>query len=691
MTTLQLAFEFEVKKPEGLDVPFEAERFLAWDGDYAATYLKRKVELKGNIFESEERIYAPGSASFRATIPQRKTPYYHAGTYTYGNEDAGQSFWLAFSYCEQLAIAHSLMKPGNFNLATPNAGRSLFPHWVEFSYDEETGTVKYDLGFAFYNLMHKGKSINLQTGRPPARFWIHTEYPISSDSGAHYLDYNLSWFGYQHDGAFSRPLFGTYRELEDFIGSDGFKSYQGSYAYRHLREQPWLVSTSPIYFMPTLVLRKMTTSGKSDFWNQICEYSINLFATRTKLLFETYPGSSNFLWNRLNSKIYGLDNSSKLIVSKRNEANVVTTTSYIDILGKFLTAKSLRDMIDMFLPYDKPPVASVPFYKHVLGSLIALLSNTEELEGWTDVHWVRAFEAVRDAYVVIGELVMASDVNVLNAVSVDDVMVRTNSRITSDTSRAYRTSSMAQTRAAVRAMLSNEWFAQFDRPKQWRLLTSLVSSEDDQPVRVLNDTWTMLEQIKAKDEEALADIPRRHIKDIGSFHDYVVKTYNAVKYKPVKYDMESLTWLTDFGLDIPETDIQFVIPEDTNVVREWGSKQGHCIGSYADSMAKKTTILLGVWDKKEKGWIGHIQLNPPTPNHSMSLPDLKSDFEQVYATHKWARFISVSQFYGRHNSRVADEYHEVVKRHLSAAVFAWWLKQAEQTKEEAQANGTAAI
>jgi hypothetical protein len=692
MTAIQLALSFEIPKPKDLAISDKAAAFLDWQGDYAAINLKRKVEMSGVIFEDESRLYAPGSVHFAATVPQRKKPYTYNGNSEWSGFSAESTYHLAFAYCEAMAVQYSLMDKTKTHMADPHVNRTVFPHHVEFSYDEETGTISYDLGLAFYDLNYGYKKVDIRPGRPPARFWLHVEYPISEDSGAHYLDFDKSWFGYQYDTCFSYPVFGSYHALDNWIGQERKK--KNTYISRQVGAGDGLIGATAAFIMPPLILRKMR-GGSSKFWTTVVENSVNLFTTRTKLLFETYPGSSNFLVNRMSDGFAAVDRGSAFATAKAvatQSRGGLYNGSDVDLMGKFLTARSLKDLIDLFVPYERPPIASAPFYKHVLNTLATMLSNAEEIERWDGQHWRAAFEAVRDAYIIMAELVLATDVNALNAFGVDEVLLRTQARL--DTSARRRTSYIYTNniRDSINLMMKNKWFAEFEKTKQWRLFKSLITTEDDQPIRVLNETRSMLEQIYAKDPDALNEISRRHIKDIGTLHHEVIKVFNAVKHKPVQYKDELVEWLTSYGLDIPETNLKFVVPEDTNVVRNWGTLQGHCIGTYADNMARGTTILLGVWDAEAEGWIGHVQMEPiKEAGEIVTSAGAKNGFDDLYALVGHTRFISVRQFYGRHNSAVAPEYHDLVKRHLSQAVFAWWLKQAEQTKEEAQANGKAAV
>lgn len=125
------------------------------------------------------------------------------------------------------------------------------------------------------------------------------------------------------------------------------------------------------------------------------------------------------------------------------------------------------------------------------------------------------------------------------------------------------------------------------------------------------DLVSMVNTLDSKEPEWPTMIETRRVKNRKDFHDEVVKVYNAVKFKPTPIDLTiSYPFMPSHRVPVPGTTYELVAAKDTNEIREWGQKQGHCVGSYADRVANAETTILGIWDKKTNDWVAHIQLNP---------------------------------------------------------------------------------
>lgn len=60
------------------------------------------------------------------------------------------------------------------------------------------------------------------------------------------------------------------------------------------------------------------------------------------------------------------------------------------------------------------------------------------------------------------------------------------------------------------------------------------------------------------------------------------------------------------GEIIPGTDIEVILPQDTNEPRLWGNEQNHCIGDYVNRMAQGRVILMGF--RAKGSWVGHASI-----------------------------------------------------------------------------------
>jgi hypothetical protein len=209
-------------------------------------------------------------------------------------------------------------------------------------------------------------------------------------------------------------------------------------------------------------------------------------------------------------------------------------------------------------------------------------------------------------------------------------------------------------------MLANETFKNFPRSKQYRLLVEFLQWGPE-AVRVSADLFKMLSTINTTvvDEDVKVRIEARQVRNLTTFHDQAVYLYNALRFKPKKFKEELTKFITDIGCKVPYTNYEIKIPEDTNIVRNWGTIQGHCIGSYADNMAAGSTILLGVWDTEKEAWFGHLQINPVGLNVNAQYYGRTQNSDGAHNFNVVPR-----QFYGKRNAALPQEQKNLVTAHL---------------------------
>lgn len=129
------------------------------------------------------------------------------------------------------------------------------------------------------------------------------------------------------------------------------------------------------------------------------------------------------------------------------------------------------------------------------------------------------------------------------------------------------------------------------------------------------DVKNMVDEMDRKEPDWPAMVDTRRVKNHKDLHDEITKIYNAIKYKPTPISLEvSYPFMPSHRVPIPGTSYVLVAAKDTNEIREWGQKQGHCVGSYADRVVNAETCILGIFDTKTNDWAAHIQLQRVPPS-----------------------------------------------------------------------------
>lgn len=127
---------------------------------------------------------------------------------------------------------------------------------------------------------------------------------------------------------------------------------------------------------------------------------------------------------------------------------------------------------------------------------------------------------------------------------------------------------------------------------------------------------------------------------IEELHDLIVSEYNKIRQenRKIKYT-ENITVLN--GQRINGT-IECVLPYDTHTLVEWGTVQHNCIGSYADKVLKKSSLIVGFKDIDTNAWIGHAEIVKDTHN-------------------KWNK---VTQLLGKHNTPLDELDDSVIRKFI---------------------------
>lgn len=127
---------------------------------------------------------------------------------------------------------------------------------------------------------------------------------------------------------------------------------------------------------------------------------------------------------------------------------------------------------------------------------------------------------------------------------------------------------------------------------------------------------------------------------IEELHDLILSEYKKIKQqnRKIKYT-ENITMLN--GQRINRT-IECVLPYDTHTLIEWGAVQHNCIGSYADKVLQKSSLIVGFKDIETNAWIGHAEITKDTHN-------------------KWSR---INQLLGKHNALLDELDDSVIRKFI---------------------------
>jgi len=158
----------------------------------------------------------------------------------------------------------------------------------------------------------------------------------------------------------------------------------------------------------------------------------------------------------------------------------------------------------------------------------------------------------------------------------------------------------------------------------------------DALLRLMVDSGRMLRGIRNRTVRNNIFEFRGSIEEI---HNFIVLEYNKIKQenRKIKYaeDVDALN-----GRRI-ENRIECVLPYDTYTLIEWGSVQSNCIGSYADRVLEKHSLIVGFRDIETNKWIGHAEI--------------------VKVDNKWGR---ITQLLGKHNALLNEPDNLVIRKFI---------------------------
>lgn len=235
-------------------------------------------------------------------------------------------------------------------------------------------------------------------------------------------------------------------------------------------------------------------------------------------------------------------------------------------------------------------------------------------------------------------------------------------------------------------ILSDPYFSSFDRAKQFRMAQAAVIG----PASHIRDIKSMLAEMRKKGIDPHEKISPKRVKNFLTLHDEIVKVYNLIKYPEKLVQHRWYEHLINFGMTIPGSDVEFVIPESSNEIRGWGQSQNHCIGSYADGAAGDNPqhLILGIRHKNNNGeWIGHLHTNLVVGQKAPAVLDMNDP--NVYQRNQYGYNSNsepghVIQFQARQNANVPEPARTAILNHYQAAVRRYFeTKELEKTAKAA--------
>lgn len=634
----QLSFPF-LYSAGGQDLNEKLSAFLSWSSEYSECMGANYVYHTPTSDDNDEMVHG-------IRLAQRQRSYSNA----FRSTDL-------FGPIEEHMRNQGLVDPTRYERLAPSEGSIPMPVEMEFRYNVTTGRIGFDLALVYYEAATASK-IRRGKDKPFFRIWIHTEYELTDD-GYHNIDKGVSWFALTHDTLFPNFHKEFYANVPDITSNINLIV-------------PWYAVAVNIFSnsLPTYVT------------NWLGELQGLLAGTLSLNCLSPYYAAELI---RRSVPEWGGDHIYHAwYISGISFDQFTNTDSERNVLLAALVARSKAEVFETIVAGNGDLKVSGAadnkmFWKHFSQTCLALLDtyDGEDLGSWD---FNKQVQALMRAYVEFAEVInMYGDPNFIGAVQPIDVVhnVMVNREL-GERGRFYNPK--ISFRDTARRLMENEWFATFNKPKQWRFLIEWILYANQAHA---TEIITMLNESLKKDRELTMEIPKRQCKTVQQLHDEVVKAYNVIKFKPTPINEELVKWLTEYGLEIPDTQLKFVIPSDTNQIREWGNKQSHCLGSYADTMAQEKCLILGVWDGEHDSWAGHIEM-AIVPDDSSSVPVAKYAHEKLEGTE-----IAVNQFYAANNQRVIEPYRAIALTHLARAVTAWYEKP-KNPEEEENPNGSKA-
>ncbi len=561
-----------------------------------------------------------------------------------------------FGPIEEHMRAHGYVDPTKFERLAPSDGSIPMPVEMEFRYDVTTGRIGFDLALVYYEAATKSK-LKRGKDKPFLRMWIHTEYELTDDN-FHNIDVEESWFAMTHDTllpTFHKEYYADVRDIRTNINLI----------------VPWYCVAVNIFSnsLPTYVT------------NWLGELGSLLAGTLSLNCLSPYYAAELI---RRSVPEWGGDHIYHAwYISGISFDQFTNTDSEQNVLLAALVARSKAEVFETIVAGNGDlkvygAADNKMFWKHFSQTCLALLDtyDGEDLGSWD---FNKQVQALMRAYVEFAEIInMYGDPNFIGAVQPIDVVhnVMVNREL-GERGRFYNPKiSFVST---AKQLMDNEWFASFNKPKQWRFIIEwILYANQAQALEIV----TMLRESLKKDRDMVMAIPKRQCKTVEQLHDEVVKAYNVIKFKPLPINEGLVKWLTEYGLEIPDTQLKFVIPTDSNQIREWGKKQAHCLGNYADQMAQEKCLILGVWDGEHNAWAGHLQM-AIVPDDPKAVAANKYGHEKLEGTG-----IAIDQFYAAQNRPVIEPYRQIALTHLARAVTAWYEKTRNPEEKDSEHHGS---
>lgn len=631
---MSLPFTYTV---QGEDISEELSEFLAWGPSYAEHPLSHHADSV-----STSKTAAPFWLHLR--VAQRQASYSNA----YRIQDL-------FPELESHLRRTGVLDETRPERLAPSDNSVVMPVVMSYDYDKNTKAIKIDVALAYYKPRHRSL-VRRGHDKPFLRLWLHTEY-IFVEGEYHTIDKESSWVSFCHDTLHPSFFKRRYSQIKSCSTN--------------------LNMIAPWYAVTVSILANGLPSYVTEWISQLQLALINHL--KLNCLSTTYGRE---LIRRTTPPLGGDDVYHAWFIEGLSGDQYTNQDSEQNVILAALQAQTAADVFETIVRADptfniEGPANNKVFWKHFTASCQLLLENYagENLTSW---NFNLQIEALKRAYREFARVIeLYGDVNFIKHVDNADIVhqVLVNREL-GDDGRFYtdRISFIPY----MLPLVSDEWFKTLVVAKQWRLIIEYILTGYHHEAR---DVVNMLTQTRAKDPEAPDEIPKRQIKCVQQLHDEVVKIYNATKHKPDPIPTKLVEWLTSYGLEIEGTKLRFEIPTNTNDIREWGQKQAHCLGSYAQQMAQGQTLIIGVWDEENGQWAGHMQLDV-VPDKPTKLDEGAFGFNRSNVFE--GTTVRFRQFYAARNQAVREPYRQYTLNHLSRAIQAWHSKDGSKPQEKVE-------
>lgn len=658
-TYQQLLIPFVYNTEEDLKiVPSFVRNFLYNTGDELGVLSRKQLQTKYDDLDKPHSI--------TGVFPERKRPYHNL--HTSENDLYYHSFFTDFLKQTQSHQATTKEKgvAVNRTRSLTDENHCHMPKYLNLEHDPESKYITCDYGFAICGRLRGNRGV-IQSGPDRVRMWTHTEYERSEYEERHLIVPEKSWVAVYYPEETGEIYIKRYSAYNNFISSKALV-------------YPWLAFS---LFNSAVKAERWKTLADKIEWFLSNHVDIRLFDNTQG--FDMGPLLKPM--NKYNPKGHLLESFiTEAAVSQNFKEfvdNLVLSKLELDNRLYPLFYKYISDNFAL-IDFNEISSKSIREYTALLARLVQYYEDPSILNHLPPKAFNAAFGAGHQAY--YGQGIQSIS---LNSASVD-------------------------------GLLNDPLFASFERAKQYRVLASIFETR----VTFLEtqDLLGMLNQISLKGKNTAKEIQPRRIKDVHDYHEEAVKLYTSLRFAASPMRKELINWLTFYGNDIPGTNLAVIAPDDTNVVRAWGTQQAHCIGSYADNMARGSTLLLGVKDIETNEWKGHVQLSSfpqffnafntaVTGNRAMAV-QRGYQYQQNSTTIQMSQIVrdkvrenpeivdrfftrqivqsAVVQFHGKRNTAVPEDVKKLTVDHIHNAMVHGikkvYAKKEEKELEDANSN-----